>query len=206
MRLPLRQFVSDLASALKAVDATKPQGSSRKRTYRPGVGPLGEDEAVSRALTILRDDQNGPYGDAGPRSYPRTGQECDLVIPGEWAIELKLLRPFGDNCLEFEHWSENILHPYPGTTSTVGDCLKLLDSGFSEGKAVVVFGYEHMPPQISLEPAVKAFELIAAGVAGIRLGQRRDALATGLIHPCHQQVHVYGWEVIGRETQPLSTH
>ena len=200
MTLPLTQFVSDFATALKAVDATKPEGSSRKRTYRPGVGPLREDQAISRAVTILKGNQHGAYANAGPQSYPQTGQECDLVIPGEWAIEAKLLRPFGDNCLEFEHWSENILHPYPGTTSSVGDCLKLLDSGFSERKAVVVFGYEHTPPHISLEPAVKAFELIAAGVAGIRLGHRHDALAIGLMHPCHQQVRVYGWEVIGRET------
>src|SRR2546429_1143506 len=85
--LPLTQFVSDFAAALKAVDATKPEGSSRKRTYRPGVGPLGEDQAVSRALTILKGIKHGGYADAAPRSYPRTGQECDLVIPGERSEE-----------------------------------------------------------------------------------------------------------------------
>jgi hypothetical protein len=203
LTLPLSQFVSEFASALKAVDATKPQGSSRTRTYRPGVGPLREDDAVSRALAVLRGDPGAVYLNAGPRSYPRTGQECDLVIPGEWAMELKLLRPFGDNCVEFEHWSENVLHPYAGTTSSVGDCLKLVGSGFAERKAVVVFGYEHTPPQISLEPAVRAFELIVPGVAGIPLSVRYEALAEGLVHPCHQQVRVFAWEVINPEASSV---
>jgi hypothetical protein len=138
-----------------------PRGQSRARTYRPGIGPLAEADAIERALRLLK---NGPqasdYRDASPKPYPNSRQKCDLVIPNEWAIELKLIRPFGDNGAEAEHWSENVLHPYAGNTSSIGDCFKLAQSNFAERKAVIVFGYEHTPPQIDLETAIRAFELL----------------------------------------------
>jgi hypothetical protein len=49
--------------------------------------------------------------DSSPKRYPNSRRQCDLVIPGEWAVEFKLLRPFGDNGAEAEDWSENVLHP-----------------------------------------------------------------------------------------------
>ena len=52
---------------------------------------------------------------------------------------------------------------------------QLLDSAFAERKAVPVLGYEHSPPEISLEPAVKAFELVARRIAGVRLGTLCEA-------------------------------
>src|SRR6058998_405930 len=33
--------------------------------------------------------------------------------------------PFGDNGKEAENWSVNLLHPYEGNVSTIGDCCKL---------------------------------------------------------------------------------
>jgi hypothetical protein len=189
--------VAEFAAALKAVDALAPQGSSRIRTYKPGIGPLKEVDAVSMALTHLRETKGAPYAEAGSRSYPGSGQECDLVIPGEWAIEFKLLRPFGDNGAEAEHWSENALHPYAGNSSSVGDALRLVTSKFTERKAVAIFGYEHTPARIALDPAVRAFELVTSGVAQVLLGPRVEAIETGLIHPFHQQLRVFAWEVLG---------
>jgi hypothetical protein len=197
VQLSLDQFVADFGLALKAVDATAPQGGSRTRIYQPGVGPLTEADAVGRAVRHLREIRPGFYGDAAPRPYPGSRQTCDLVIPGSLAIEFKLIRPFGDNGLEAEHWSENVLHPYAGNTSSISDCLKLLEAGFAEAKAVVVFGYEHTPPRIPLETAVRAFEVISRDVLGIKLGTRHEAQFSGLIHPVHQQGKVYGWDVLG---------
>ena len=68
------------------------------------------------------------------------------------AIEVKLARPFGDDGKEAENWSVNLLHPYAGNTSLIGDCLKLERFDGSERSAAVVVGYEHTPPQISLAP------------------------------------------------------
>lgn len=199
MELSLPDIVKDFAAAFKAVDQEHPQGSSKARTYRPGVGPLTEAEAVRKALKHLKGAiRPGAYKSAGPRPYPNSRQKCDVVIPGSWAIELKLIRPYGDNGVEAEHWSENVLHPYPGHTSSIGECLKLLQSGFPERKAIIVFGYEHTPAQIDLCLAVRAFEVIAEEVVGIKLSPRLTEEFAQLIHPVHQQGRVFGWEILAR--------
>ncbi len=203
--MDLITVVSDLAAALKAVDQSRPQGKSRTRTYRPGVGPLAEADALNRALIHLKSrEKQTAYASAGPRLYPGSRQFCDLVIPNSWAIECKLLRPFGDNGDEAEHWSDNILHPYPGNRSTIGDCLKLHFSTFTERKAVVVFGYEHNPAQINLGVTIQAFETIARDLIGLSLGNRYSAEFTDLIHPVHQQGKVYGWELLGLTATDLT--
>jgi hypothetical protein len=196
--LSLSDIVSDFADAFKAVDETRPQGASRTRTYRPGIGPLTEADAVNRALQHLRENARAPYyRDASPKRYPNTRQQCDLVIPDQWAIEFKLLRPFGDDGAEAAHWSENALHPYPGNVSSIGDSIKLIESGFPERKAIVIFGYEHSPPRIDITIAIESFEAIAKQVLGIELGARQSAQFSPLIHPVHQQGKVFGWQVLG---------
>jgi hypothetical protein len=200
----LGDIVSDFADAFKAVDETRPQGSSRKRTYKPGIGPLTEAEAVDRALQYLKESTRSThYDDASPKRYPNSRQQCDLVIPGEWAIEFKLLRPFGDNGAEAEHWSENVLHPYPGNVSSVGDSFKLIESEFAERNAIVIFGYEHSPPLIDTTVAIESFELIAEQVVGVELGERHSAEFGPLIHPVHQQGKVFGWQVLSLIANPV---
>jgi hypothetical protein len=202
--LSLSEVVSDFADAFKAVDETRPQGSSRTRTYRPGIGPLTEADAVNRALQHLKvGTRSSYYLDASPKRYPSSRQQCDLVIPNEWAIEFKLLRPFGDNGAEAEHWSENALHPYPGNVSSIGDSIKLIESGFPKRKAIVIFGYEHAPPLIDITVAIDSFEVIAKQVVGIELGARQSAKFGPLIHPVHQQGKVFGWQVLGLTTSPV---
>ena len=200
----LGDIVSNFADAFKAVDETRPQGASRTRTYRPGIGPLTEANAVNRALQHLREGtRSSYYRDASPKRYPNSRQQCDLVIPGEWVIEFKLLRPFGDNGAEAEHWSENALHPYQGNVSSIGDSIKLIESGFPERKAIVIFSYEHSPPLIDTTIAIESFEAIAKQVVGIELGARRSAEFAPLIHPVHQQGKVFGWQVLGLIGSPV---
>lgn len=194
--LSLDRLITDLAAAFKAVDASAPQGRSTTRTYKPGIGPLPEADAIKRALDHLKQTDLDTYATATPAPYPGSRQLCDIVITGQWAIEAKLIRPFGDNGAPAEHWSENILHPYPGNTSSLGDAYKLLESNFPERKAIIVFGYEHSPPRIPLEPAVRSFETIATQVLDLSLGLRREAHFTDLIHPYHQQGTVYGRELL----------
>jgi hypothetical protein len=191
----LSTLVFDFASALREVDATNPVGASGR--FKPGCGPLTESELTGLVLRRLR-ERDAMYDRAAARRYPHGRAECDFVLPGEWAVEIKLARPFGDNGKPAERWSENLLYPYPGNTSSLGDCLKLLGSGFAERKAILVVGYEHTPPKIPLEPAVRGFELLASQVLGLNLSSREQLTVTGLVHPCHQQATVYGWEVLGR--------
>ena len=110
--MELTQVVDDIVAGLAALDAC---GSAFKQ-FQPGVGPYGEPQlvrALARQLNTLP-----PY-----RESVRPKRTPDLLIPGEWALEFKIARPFGDNGKEAENWSVNLLHPYAGNVSVIGDCL-----------------------------------------------------------------------------------
>lgn len=186
MSLSLQKFAEDFADALYQVDAS---GISHKQ-FQPGIGPFGESDAVKAALAWLKQNKQVVYGNAVTKRQP------DLLIPGEWQLEFKVVRPFGDNGKEAENWSQNVLHPYPGNTSSLGDCFKLLQSTGLEGKAVVVFGYEHSPAKILLEPCIAGFELLARQLLGFSLSKRLELSRLPLRHPVHQVLRVYAWQLV----------
>ena len=181
----MERIVRQFAEALKWIDSSR----EPHKSFQPGVGPYGEPQVIKKAVEYLR------------RTYPidfegaRTKREPDVLIPGQWALELKIVRPFGDNGKPAEHWSENLLHPYEGNVSSLGDCLKLLRSGLTERKGIVVLTYEHSPPQVDLSILILCFEVLAREILEINLGSRCSAKLQNLIHPVHQQGIVYGWEV-----------
>ncbi len=183
--MKLEQVVTDLGAALVTID----QCGVPFKQFQPGVGPYGEPQllaALARHLNTLPE-----YDRAA-----RTKRTPDLLIPGLWALEFKLARPFGDNGREAENWSVNLLHPYEGNVSLIGDCLKLQRLSGVERKGVVVVGYEHTPPKIALSPLLLAFELVATQVVGVRIGPRVQVIRSGLCHPVHQQLLVAAWEVL----------
>lgn len=182
----METLVKRFAEAVEWID----RSGGPFKAFRPGVGPYGEPQLVRKAIAYLRERHPGEFGGAV------TKREPDVLIPGHWALEFKVVRPFGDNGDRAEHWSQNLLHPYDDNTSALGDCLKLQRLPLAVHKGVVVFAYSHSPPKIDLEPLVRAFELVAAEVLGIKLGARCGAAISGLIHPVHQQAIVYGWEVL----------
>jgi hypothetical protein len=195
MSLPLPKVIQHFATALKKVDERKPVEGS----YDPGIGPHPEEKAVSLALEELKGDSPERYAEASPRSYPSSGRECDLVIPGGWAIEVKLARPYRDNGDVSPYWVKKVLSPYPddypGSRSAVGDCLKLAGSDFEERTALMVIGYEHDPPQIEVGTAIEALELTVEEVQGVHLGPRQESTVEDLVHEVFEQSTVYGWEV-----------
>ena len=100
----LDEAAADFADALKKADAD----NVGHKHFAPGIGPYGEVEAVRAALVKLRVSKPEVYRDAAIKRVP------DLLIPGQWAVEFKIARPFGNNGRPAEHWSENLLHPYKG--------------------------------------------------------------------------------------------
>ncbi len=185
MRMRLIEIVDDIADALADIDSSR----QAFRNFQSGVGPYGEPQLVKLIAKYI----NGIPKYEGAAVTKRCP---DLLIPEEWALEFKITRPFGDNGSEAENWSVNLLHPYSGNVSTVGDCLKLLDLDCQEKLGVVVIGYEHSPPKINLSPLVTAFELIARHVVGVNLSQRIETKRENLVHPVHQTVRVFAWEVL----------
>jgi hypothetical protein len=139
MATELSRLVSDVSNCLYEIDASE----TRFKEFQPGVGPYGEPQLVK--LIAERLNQHSGYG-----GRAITKRSPDLLIRGDWAIEVKIARPFGDNGKEAENWSINLLHPYPGNVSVIGDCYKLLAYAGPERTAVLVIGYEHQLPLINL--------------------------------------------------------
>jgi hypothetical protein len=177
-----------IADAVSTVDASRVPF----KAFQPGVGPYGEPQLVRLIANFINEKRPD-----GPQAV--TKRVPDLLLPGEWALEFKLARPFGDNGKQAENWSVNLLHPYEGNVSAIGDCYKLSSLKIAERKAVVVIGYEHTSAMIDLEPLFKGFEVLADLVNGFRLGPRSQIACDSLIHPVHQRARIAIWEVFGRK-------
>jgi hypothetical protein len=182
LTMDLETVVQDIADVLKGIDSSGVPFKDFKRC----VGPYGEPQPVKLVAEHLNSIPR--YGGCA-----KTMRSPDLLVTGHWALEIKIARPFGDNGKSAE--TQNLLHPYSGNTSLLGDCMKLQAMTRAEQKAVVAIGYEHVPAEVSLEPLWKAFEVVAAGVLNIKLGARTEAIRDGLIHPVHQRLVVVGWEI-----------
>jgi hypothetical protein len=111
--MQLHELINLVADILKEVDASRPVF----RHYKPGVGPFGEPQLVGKISELLK----------GKGSPCLTHKHPDLTIGAEWALEFKIVRPFGDNGKEAENWSVNLLHPYPGCVSAIGDAFGLME-------------------------------------------------------------------------------
>lgn len=181
----LETVVDWIAEGVRHPDATLPP----YKHFAPGIGPYGEPQLCRELVRWLNEEPSVPF------SHARTKRDPDILIPGYWAIEAKLARPFGDNGDEAEHWSQNLIHPYPGNVSSLGDALKLREWTGPERRAVLVFGFEHAEPRIGLDPLFRSFEIIAKGVLGLRLSVRVERRLEQLRHPFHAVCRVAGWQV-----------
>jgi hypothetical protein len=189
--MDLTIVVRHVADAVATLDA-----SGRPfKAFSAGAGPYGEPQLVRWITEFLN-------GKAEYQNRARVKRSPDLLVEGLWALEVKVARPFGDNGKEAENWSVNLLHPYAGNVSAIGDAMKLVKHAGPERRAVLVVGYEHSPPRILLEPLFRGFELIATRVAQVRIGRRVQATRSGLVHVVHQQVTVAAWEIFAGEPDP----
>lgn len=181
----LLDLVTDIADSVVSIDGC----GVPFKNFQPGAGPYGEPQLLRQVVDHL--NKLPRYGGAA-----QTKRTPDILIRGYWGLEVKIARPFGDNGKEAENWSVNLLHPYRGNTSLIGDCLKLAELAGPERKAAVVVGYEHTPPIISLAPLLSAFEVVAKQIMGIHLSTKTQVIRPGLGHPVHQQVVVAAWEIL----------
>ena len=180
----LDAVLHDVADAISAMDSS---GVAFKQ-FLPGVGPYGEPQLV-RMITSRLAEMPAYAGIAQTKRVP------DLLIRGHWALEFKIARPFGNNGELAENWTVNLLHPYPGNVSALGDCLKLQTFMGTERRASIVVGYEHDPHQVSLDPLIWSFKIIAKCILHIPLGPRLELVRSGLVHPVHQRCRIFAWEV-----------
>lgn len=178
----MTEIVRVVADILKDFDSEQPIHKS----FGPGIGPFGEPQLVIQIAKRLTE--------LGILART-TKTPADMDILGEWAIEFKVVRPFGDNDKKAENWSQNLLHPYEGNESLIGDAIKLLKLHTYPRKGLFAIGFEHDPPRIDLEPLLSSFELISKRVVRIPVGRRCEERRYGLVHPTHQVVRCVGWQL-----------
>jgi hypothetical protein len=179
----MQKLIDDIGNAIKFID----QSGIPFKKFQPGVGPYGEPQLVKYIGQELSSKHNGLYQGA------RTCRMPDLLIPNHWALEFKIVRPFGDNGIEAEHWSENLLHPYAGNVSAIGDSMKLLKYAGCEARGLIVISYEHDLPKVDLSVLISAFEMLSRQLLQLPLGERHTTVVDNCIHPIHQRATVYGW-------------
>jgi len=177
-----REVVTTIADILKEFDAEMPI----HKAFQPGIGPFGEPQIVGVIAKRL----------SAMGIESQTKRTPDLDIQHQWAIEFKIVRPFGDNGKEAENWSVNMLHPYAGNVSLIGDAIKLSALADYPNKGLFVIGFEHNPAKISLDPLFDSFESIARQVMKIDFGERIEQKRIGLVHAEHQVVRCIGWQLI----------
>lgn len=175
-----KEIIRVIADLLKEFDAARPT----HKNFSPGIGPFGEPQLIGIIASKL----------SSKGITAITKRTPDLEVDVTWAIEFKIVRPFGDNGREAENWSVNLLHPYHGNTSLIGDAIKLGATSYTH-KGLFVIGFEHEPARISLDPLLSSFELIARQVMNIQLDDRIEQRRGLLIHPEHQVLRCIGWEI-----------
>ncbi len=182
----MENLMNAIGRALAHIDQQGPQNGN----FRPGIGPLRENQLVSKLKNFFNLFENENFPNTSTHRLP------DFLIPNMWAIEFKVVRPFGDDDAPAEHWSIRMLHPYPGNRSLIGDLYRLQNLDLNIRKAVIAITFEHQEPRISLDPLIQTFELIAAEICGFNLTDRIEVIVPNLIHPTHQVAKIYGWEIL----------
>jgi hypothetical protein len=125
--MEFQEIVEIIADELKLVDQERPV----HKNFLPGIGPFGEPQIVK--IVSERLTSRGVQA--------QTKRSPDLALENEWALEFKIVRPFGDNGKEAENWTVNMLHRYPGNTSLIGDAYKLRNLLQYNQRGLLVIGY-----------------------------------------------------------------
>ena len=115
-------------------------------------------------------------------------------MEGVWALGFKVARPLGGNGREVKNWSVNLLHPYRGNVSLIGDAIKLSGLDHYSHKSLIMIGYEHDLPKLALGPLITSFEIAAVDVMSMPLSKRGEGRAH-LVHPEHQVLRCVSWEL-----------
>src|SRR5215469_13349401 len=165
--IELGRLVEDFAAAIQRADGRRPQavGSRTGRAYQPGIGPHTEGQTIRLVAAELVTLDGAYAASTFDVPYPNASrQRCDWCLGSpsswDWAIEVKMLRLFGDNGKLNDNMLMHILSPYPEHHSAVTDCTKLVASQLGTHKAIVIYGYDY--PGWPMDPAIEAFQVLAS--------------------------------------------
>jgi hypothetical protein len=119
---------------------------------------------------------------------------CDIGLggPTEWAVEVKMARPFGDNAKPNDNHLKALLSPYAEDRSALSDADKLRNSAFACRKAILVYGFDS--DSRPLAPTLEALEVLLRWQGPV--SERNQSSMQDLVHPVHQRCRVVAWEVL----------
>ena len=190
----------DFAAGIRQANARRPVAvnARSKEPFQPGIGPHSEAQTIELIMSELAALKPSTYANQVDLAVPypeASRQKCDLCLgqapSWDWGIEVKMLRILGDNGKANDNILMHIFSPYPAHRSAVTDCSKLASTALAQRRAILIYGYD--ADEWPLEPAITAFEVLAARL--VRLGPRKQATFSGLIHPVHASGSVYAWEL-----------
>jgi hypothetical protein len=70
------------------------------------------------------------YGGLACRTvYPGSRQTCDVVLTGEWMVEVKMAPFYGDNGKRDDTAIKDLISPFEVDRSALGGCEKLVKAG-----------------------------------------------------------------------------
>lgn len=200
-RVPdLDTLAEDIAAALSAADARQPTPNPR---HRPGIGSLGEGEAlplIAEEMRHLHPERyadltiGAPLGDArrGPREY-------GLATGGErgWTILFRFVRLCDEDGSSDVSAIRELLLPFGTRRSVVAQCEHLAVAGGLSRTALLICGFESADELTGypLASTIEAFEVLAK--ARVELGQRHESNLGELVHPVHRRGRVFAWEILG---------
>jgi len=193
----VERLAVEVARAIQLIDERGPIWTSSRsgKEYQRGIGPHPETEVVSLVAQELAREAPDVYGDFGLGvPYPASPRlKCDWVLgkPIALAIEVKMLRLMGDNGRPNDNMLMHIISPYPQHRSALTDGPKLLGSGFGSRLVLLIYGFDY--PNLPMDPAIEAFELLA--LQRVRICNMASAHFSGLLHPVHKEGRVFAWEI-----------
>ncbi len=86
----------------------------RRHTYAIERNRIAQARPVRGKLHATDNTCSGEYLAGIFAIMIGTKRSPDLLIPGEWAIEVKIARPYGDNDREAENWLSQPTASLPG--------------------------------------------------------------------------------------------
>ena len=194
----LAEFSTCFAKAMKSVDSRRPVALNARTgaPFSPGIGPHTERTTIQLVVAELEKQNLIPGVIRLEVPYPNNPRnKCDICIGTNFAwdlaVEVKMLRLMGDNGRPNDNMLLHILSPYPEHRSALTDCTKLIDSGFSGSKAILIYGYEY--PGWPMTPAIESFEALENQYVALKKRNHTDIKE--LVHPVHSHGAVFSWEI-----------
>ena len=193
----IKEFVECFAKSMQIVDSKAPQAVNARKPdikYSPGIGPFQEKKLIKLVTNEMK-NQNQTYNTILlEERYPNLSKKkLDIFWSNEkvnYYIEAKAMRRLRNNGTPEEFIMVDLLSPYEGDGSVLGDIKKLKNSGFEGEKVILIYGYDY--DEWPLDIAIDCFEVLAERHF-CKFKEKYKSKFNNLIHPHHKRGEVFAW-------------